>query len=55
MTPRGRARCSAGADGEIAISTSSELPLGLPRTEAFGNADMSMANIAQQIHQTEGA
>jgi len=55
MTPRGRARCSAGADGEIAISTSSELHLSIPRTEAFGEANMSMANIAQQIHQTEGA
>lgn len=41
--------------GEIAISTSSELHLSLPRTEAFGKANMSMANVAQQIHQTEDA
>ena len=40
--------------GQIAISTSSELHLSLPRTEAFLKANMSMANIANQIHQTEG-
>jgi acetolactate decarboxylase len=40
--------------GQIAISTSSELHLSLPRTEAFLEANMSMANVAQQIHQTEG-
>jgi acetolactate decarboxylase len=41
--------------GEIAISTSSELHLNLPRTEAFLNAQMSLADVAQQIHRTEGA
>jgi acetolactate decarboxylase len=41
--------------GEIAISTSSELHLSLPRTEAFEKANLSMASVAQQIHQTEGA
>jgi alpha-acetolactate decarboxylase len=41
-------------DGEIAISTSSELHLGLPRTEAFLKAHMSLADVAQQIQQTEG-
>jgi acetolactate decarboxylase len=40
--------------GQIAISTSSGLHLSLPRTEAFLKADMSMANLAQQIHQVEG-
>ena len=40
--------------GQIAISTSSELHLSLPRTQAFRDASMSMANIAEQIHQTEG-
>lgn len=39
--------------GQIAISTSSELHLSLPRTRAFLDANMSMANIAEQIHQTE--
>jgi acetolactate decarboxylase len=40
--------------GEIRISTSSELHLSLPRSEAFLKADMSPGNIAQQIRQTEG-
>ena len=40
--------------GQIAISTSSELHLSLPRTQAFLAANMSVANIAEQIHQTEG-
>lgn len=40
--------------GEIRISTSSELHLSLPRTEAFLTANMSLENIADQIHQTEG-
>jgi acetolactate decarboxylase len=40
--------------GQIAISTSSDLHLSLPRTEAFLKANMSMANVAQQIRQTEG-
>jgi acetolactate decarboxylase len=40
--------------GEIAISTSSELHLSLPRTEAFLRAQMSLADVAQQIHRTEG-
>lgn len=40
--------------GQIAISTSSELHLSLPRTQAFLDANMSMANVAEQIHQTEG-
>jgi len=41
--------------GEIAVSTSSELHLSLPRTEAFLTAQMSLADVAQQIHRTEGA
>jgi len=40
--------------GQIAISTSSDLHLSLPRTEAFRKANMSMANVAEQIQQTEG-
>ena len=40
--------------GQIAISTSSELHLSLPRTEAFMKANMSMANVADQIHQPIG-
>ena len=40
--------------GLIAISTSSELHLSLPRTQAFLDANMSLANVADQIHQTEG-
>ncbi len=40
--------------GHVAITASSELHLSLPRTEAFLKADMSMANVAQQIHQAEG-
>jgi len=40
--------------GEIAISTSSELHLSLPRTEAFLTAQMSLTDVAQQIHRTEG-
>lgn len=39
--------------GQIAISTSSELHLSLPRTQAFLDANMATANIAEQIHQTE--
>jgi acetolactate decarboxylase len=39
--------------GHIAISTSSDLHLSLPRTEAFLKANLAMSNIAQQIHQTE--
>jgi acetolactate decarboxylase len=39
--------------GEIAISTSSELHLSLPRTEAFLTAQMSLTEVAQQ-HRTEG-
>ena len=42
------------SQGRIAISTSSELHLSLPRTEAFLDANMSLANVAEQIHQTEG-
>jgi len=41
-------------EGRIAISTSSELHLSLPRTQAFLDANMSLANVAQQIQQTEG-
>ena len=41
--------------GTITISTASELHLSLPRTPSFLTANMSMANIAGQIHQTEGA
>jgi acetolactate decarboxylase len=41
--------------GQIAISTSSELHLSLPRTQAFLDANMSLANVAEQIHQTEGS
>ena len=41
-------------EGQIAISTSSELHLSLPRTQAFLDANMSLANVADQIHQTEG-
>jgi len=40
--------------GTATIAASSELHLSLPRTPAFLTANMSMANIAQQIHQTEG-
>ena len=40
--------------GQIAISTSSELHLSLPRTQAFLDANMSLANVAEQIHQSEG-
>jgi acetolactate decarboxylase len=40
--------------GQVAISTSSELHLSLPRTEAFLKANMSMADVAQQIRQVEG-
>ena len=40
--------------GRIAISTSSELHLSLPRTQAFLDANMSLANVAEQIHQSEG-
>ena len=40
--------------GEIRISTSSELHLSLPRNEAFLKADMSPENVARQIRQTEG-
>jgi acetolactate decarboxylase len=43
------------AEGQIAISTSSELHLSLPRTQAFLDANMSLANVAEQIHQTEGS
>ena len=42
------------AEGQIAISTSSELHLSLPRTQAFLDANMSLANVAEQIRQTEG-
>jgi acetolactate decarboxylase len=42
------------SQGQIAIGTSSELHLSLPRTEAFLKANMSMADLAGQIHQTEG-
>jgi acetolactate decarboxylase len=41
-------------EGEIAIGTSSELHLSLPRTEAFLKANMSVGDLAEQIHQTEG-
>jgi len=40
--------------GTATVAVSSELHLSLPRTSAFRTANMSMANIAQQIHQTEG-
>jgi acetolactate decarboxylase len=40
--------------GQIAVSTTSELHLSLPRTQAFLNANMSTASVAEQIHQTEG-
>ncbi|MGH3393105.1 MAG: acetolactate decarboxylase [Streptosporangiaceae bacterium] len=40
--------------GTATIAVSSELHLSLPRTPAFRTANLSMANIAQQIHQTEG-
>ena len=40
--------------GKITVSTSSELQLSLPRTEAFLKANMSIGNLAEQIHQTEG-
>jgi acetolactate decarboxylase len=40
--------------GQIAISTSSDLHLSLPRTDAFLKANMSVADLARQIHQTEG-
>jgi acetolactate decarboxylase len=40
--------------GKVAICTSSELHLSLPRTRAFLDANMETANIAEQIHQTEG-
>jgi acetolactate decarboxylase len=40
--------------GTATIATSSELHLSLPRSPAFLTANMSMANIAEQIHQTEG-
>jgi acetolactate decarboxylase len=40
--------------GKVTISTSSELQLSLPRTEAFLKANMSIGNLAEQIHQTEG-
>jgi acetolactate decarboxylase len=53
-THGGHALDFALAQGQVAISTSSELHLSLPRTEAFLKADMSVANLAQQIHQTEG-
>jgi acetolactate decarboxylase len=42
-------------EGQIAISTSSELHLSLPRTQAFLDANMSLANVADQIRQTEGS
>jgi acetolactate decarboxylase len=40
--------------GEIRISTSSELHLSLPTTQAFLAANLSPDNIAKQIKQTEG-
>jgi acetolactate decarboxylase len=40
--------------GEIRISTSSELHLSLPTTQAFLAANLSPDNIAKQIEQTEG-
>ena len=40
--------------GTATVAVSSDLHLSLPRTSAFRTANMSMANIAQQIHQTEG-
>jgi acetolactate decarboxylase len=42
-------------EGQIAISTASELHLSLPRTQAFLDANMSLANVADQIRQTEGS
>jgi acetolactate decarboxylase len=42
------------ASGRIAISTSSELHLSLPRTQAFLTAKLSQEDLAEQIHRTEG-
>ena len=40
--------------GEIEISTASELHLALPRTEPFLTANLTSADTAAQIRQTEG-
>jgi acetolactate decarboxylase len=40
--------------GRIEISTSSELHLSLPRTQAFLSAKLSQEDLAEQIHRTEG-
>src|SRR3982075_3116487 len=42
------------ASGRIEISTSSELHLSLPRTQAFLSAKLSQEDLAEQIHRTEG-
>jgi acetolactate decarboxylase len=42
------------AHGKIAISTASELHLSLPRTEPFLTANLTSADTAAQIRQTEG-
>jgi acetolactate decarboxylase len=42
------------ASGRIEISTSSELHLSLPRTQAFLTAKLSGEDLAEQIHRTEG-
>jgi alpha-acetolactate decarboxylase len=38
----------------VAVSTSSELHLSLPTTEAFLTANLSLDDIATRIKQTEG-
>ena len=40
-------------NGQIAISTSSELHLSLPRTEEFRRANMELADLTEQIRKTE--
>jgi acetolactate decarboxylase len=42
------------ARGQIAISTASELHLSLPRTEPFLTANLTSADTAARIRQTEG-
>ncbi|GLW06963.1 alpha-acetolactate decarboxylase [Microtetraspora sp. NBRC 13810] len=42
------------AHGEIAVGSSSELHLSLPRTEAFLNARLSLENIAAHVRKAEG-
>ena len=42
------------SEGEIAISTATQLHLSLPTTQAFLTAHLSLDDVAAQIHQAEG-